>query len=173
MVTLVTVSRTQPMAIPLPVKLQTLLEDYDLTTTLVINQTANLVVTDLRFEQMLAPSYIVGTVMPPDRLHSGYVYGSSGKHPSSDLPGKLVQIFADPDQLTKMHRAQKVYLHRVTCECNQPIQLKVTPTSLIIPMNADYKKCAHTHTWMVEQYCGGFGGWQFAIKHLENIESLP
>lgn len=160
------------MALTIPAELQALVQDFDLATSIKKNDYINVVVKDLKFEELQQPSCIVGTIDAPDRKHSNMFSGGDGSYPSRTLTHRKVYIHAQPDELTKLHRSQRVYMHATEVVRIEPfaVHLQVRCNTMIIAMNEDFRKAARPHLWVIEQYCGGFGGWQHALRWLHSYD---
>eukprot|EP00438_Fugacium_kawagutii_P028751 Skav229651 [mRNA] locus=scaffold649:392999:397600:- [translate_table: standard] len=157
------------MAFDIPPSIFALAKTYDLLQgPLVQDATVNLFLRDL---EPLAPPQkgIKGYVENVPRRHSVYLLSDQEKEkPFLPTEQIVVRFTSDQDQL--IDHCDLVYLHGFKVTSKSPPVLQQTQQSLILTQGDQAKP-----KWDVEQFAGGYGGWQFAhrLLHREGLTDCP
>eukprot|EP00438_Fugacium_kawagutii_P029380 Skav202098 [mRNA] locus=scaffold513:323545:328569:- [translate_table: standard] len=71
-----------------------------------------------------------------------------------------------------MQESDQVFLHQVevvSATYGQPFVIRTGQDSLVISLDDDHRSTTQSHKWILEQYCGGYGGWNMAIHFLKKL----
>lgn len=112
---------------------------------------------------------IEGTIFDHESPHSNLLAGARGKQFIDALIGTKVFLLVEEQTRLRMFKAEKVYVHQAKVEETEPLILGIVDDTLLIPIDNDKKDSMHTHQWMIEEFCGGFGGWQHGQQFLRQF----
>lgn len=154
---------------PLPMQLLRLAEQYDLTKSPYIGKPGNFAVTNMKPMVVDDRKMVIGELFDSETLHSNVLLGARGKQFIDSLLGMTVRILVDEKNMLRMFRANQVYLHQILIQDTNPLTLQVMEQTLILPIDPEAKESMHTHTWHIEQFCGGYGGWKHGLRFLQKL----
>eukprot|EP00438_Fugacium_kawagutii_P030577 Skav232832 [mRNA] locus=scaffold2600:129402:130850:+ [translate_table: standard] len=112
---------------------------------------------------------IEGEIFDHGSLASNFMLGSSGRQCIDNILGQRVRLDVDDSTRLRIFRAREVYVHQAKVIASEPILLRPVEETLILPLTEDERDIMHTHKWVVELFCGGYGGWQQALTFLQQF----
>lgn len=160
-----------PTAIPqpLPLQLHRLTEQFDLTKCPQTDRYGNFAIQNLKPVIENDIKQLEGEIFEPDTMHSNLMLGGRGKQFIDSIIGMKIRMQVDETTQLRIFQAQQLYVHQALITSTEPLTLVVDHSTLLIPLTEHERDQYHTHTWVVEQFCGGFGGWQHGLSFLTSL----
>eukprot|EP00438_Fugacium_kawagutii_P027553 Skav207072 [mRNA] locus=scaffold1909:191240:196597:- [translate_table: standard] len=154
---------------PLPLPLQKMLERFDLTKSPRVDHLGNFALRNFVPLIVEGGTLIEGEIFDHGSLASNFMLGSSGRQCIDNIVGHKVRLDVDDTTRLRIFRAREVYVHQAKVVTTDPILIRSTDETLILPLTEDERDIMHTHTWVAELFCGGYGGWQQAFEFLQQF----
>eukprot|EP00438_Fugacium_kawagutii_P030959 Skav228893 [mRNA] locus=scaffold194:273935:279316:- [translate_table: standard] len=153
---------------PLPFQLQKLLERFDLCKSGYKDHHGNFAIHQLKPVVVDDRSLIEGTIFDHGTPSSSLLLGASGQQGIDSMIGLKVLLDVDETVKLRLYRSQRIYAHQALMIDTNPLRLIADDSTLLLSLNDEERDQMHIHDWMIEQFCGGFGGWQHALTFLHD-----
>ena len=151
-----------------PIPLIELIKSYDVTTDPhVTSGPINIILGDIRLQQSDDFCGISGKLSHETWYDSRFFLHYTDQLPKAVHCEDDIFVNVDIQQARKFCDAQMVYFHKLDVILTNPLVLNFGETSLFTPLLDFYKGRVSTHAWNVEQFAGGYGGWSFADRNLQ------
>ena len=152
----------------IPIPLLEVIRKYDITNTPIVRGQKMNAAFGNATHVVDHPNMLQGTICHMDLKHREWFVGTNTSVLRTKLEGCTAFLRTDTHFAAKIVDANQVYLHEARIVNQDPLELSLDESSLIIPLCDEWRKNQTEDTWMVEQYAGGYGGWTFAHRFLSN-----